>query len=894
MKYFCSNPRCNRHKKQPFKTQRALALHTAQSFACCNNVCRNQMQSQETSNRQKIVLQVHDIAHSSNTNPTLINQENIDKNTENDSVNFDIIAADNFEFENHLSISNDEKWTIMLLKILDDMNAPDYAFSQIISWACDARINGFTFQPPAGLKRKHNIAYLRQKIFQSDKLLPKIETVMLPHGPPSEVVTFDFVSQLLALLQNKSLMTADNLAIDINRPLQPFKSKDGCLGEPLSGSVYKAAYPKFVNDPTKDFFVPIIQWIDRTHITGNERFSLKPYMFTPAIFKEECRRRIEFWGYHGFIPKRKDTQAETRLRQTGDNLRNYHAELKAVLSSLQTAAFHLKNVVLPIGPGPNPQMIVNIIPCILCIIQDMQEGDMLCGRYGPHTPEIQRHCRACDIDYDNLDNPQIICKPLFASTMHCIALSGNNHIQKRWSQHQVDNAFIHMPLADPQYGIFGATPVDTMHAFRKGIIESTTCYIIDQLSIGQKAMLDHMALDFQKTHAQSCKNEFPMLSLSSSLTGLSKISASERVGFLFLLVILANIDRGSAIFEAAFSLKQSRKTVQDIIEVLEAMLTFDAWLNQDKYWLLSQTAKSRESAQRSIQTLLHLCKDCFPSHKWSFPKFHEMLHIIRDMERFGATKNFSAQRPESLLIKAAKQPGRRAKKQATGALYDAKAAARVVDSFFINKFYQQCTVNGDSGDEEHVDNGKNQDNSDSITNSTGRGTFGIVQFNTNTNSYNIEWRTKTNTEDMKIPRLLMQFVVTNFGNSVTVCTEFRRDTLILRCHPKFQSHLPKYDWMCVRFETGVFPCRLALVVVRTCEITNTTDYHLIVQSTTSKTDHPHHNGSVLFTEWNWSPEYYCILPENIVSSCFVIMNKDDPSRVLQTLPYSDWAGQFTT
>jgi hypothetical protein len=41
-------------------------------------------------------------------------------------------------------------------------------------------------------------------------------------------------------------------------------------------------------------------------------------------------------------------------------------------------------------------------------------------------------------------------------------------------------------------------------------------------------------------------------------------------------------------------------------------------------------------------------------------KVYELLHIVDDMTRFGATTNFCAQRPESLLIPVAKQPGRRA------------------------------------------------------------------------------------------------------------------------------------------------------------------------------------------------------------------------------------------
>ena len=70
---------------------------------------------------------------------------------------------------------------------------------------------------------------------------------------------------------------------------------------------------------------------------------------------------------------------------------------------------------LPIGP--NGHMSVDVITCILFIIQDMQEGDMLCGRYGPHTPQVQRHSRACTVNFDNLDNLKGRCAYLLAPKM---------------------------------------------------------------------------------------------------------------------------------------------------------------------------------------------------------------------------------------------------------------------------------------------------------------------------------------------------------------------------------------------------------------------------------------------------------------------------------------------
>ena len=172
---------------------------------------------------------------------------------------------------------------------------------------------------------------------------------------------------------------AENLLIDMHNPLKPNESPNGRLGNALSGSVYRDAYRRMITDPTRQLFVPIIQWIDRTHITGNGWFLLKPYMFTPAIFKEECRRKIQAWEYPRFLPKTELSSSQNQSsRKQGDNVRNYHAQLYEVLRSFSTAGPQLWNVSLPIGP--NGRMQVDIITCILFVIQDMQEGDMLCGR----------------------------------------------------------------------------------------------------------------------------------------------------------------------------------------------------------------------------------------------------------------------------------------------------------------------------------------------------------------------------------------------------------------------------------------------------------------------------------------------------------------------------------
>ena len=146
---------------------------------------------------------------------------------------------------------------------------------------------------------------------------------------------------------------------------------------------------------------------------------------------------------------------------------------------------------------------MDIFLCIVYVIQDMQEGDSLCGCYGPqHTPQIQRHCRSCNVNYTQLDSPYFTCCSILAEPMAMIAASNDKTIRARWSQHVVLNAFQDVVLADHVRGIFGSTLFETMHAFRKGLIEHVTFLVLDNVPASRKDALDTLATLAVQFHQQ--------------------------------------------------------------------------------------------------------------------------------------------------------------------------------------------------------------------------------------------------------------------------------------------------------------------------------------------------------------------------------------------------------
>jgi hypothetical protein len=108
----------------------------------------------------------------------------------------------------------------------------------------------------------------------------------------------------------------------------------------------------------------------------------------------------------------------------------------------------------------------------------------------------------------------------------------------------LDNAFQHVEMADPDHGIFGATPVETLHAFRKRLVEMVSYAEIDNVPPSKKAALDRLALCFHKTHMHSFCRTFPSTIFCNRITNISKIMAAERLELVFLLVILGHYDEG--------------------------------------------------------------------------------------------------------------------------------------------------------------------------------------------------------------------------------------------------------------------------------------------------------------------------------------------------------------
>ena len=79
--------------------------------------------------------------------------------------------------------TNEQKCLIDLMKLVHDLNTPDYAFELILKWAQTAYMNGFNFRPSAsGMTRASNIDWMMKMPQNAAMRLPYVLSIPLEKG----------------------------------------------------------------------------------------------------------------------------------------------------------------------------------------------------------------------------------------------------------------------------------------------------------------------------------------------------------------------------------------------------------------------------------------------------------------------------------------------------------------------------------------------------------------------------------------------------------------------------------------------------------------------------------------------------------------------------------------
>ena len=779
-----------------------------------------------------------------------------------------------------------------------------------------------------------------------------------------DVVCFNTRNMILDLLSDGSIFDdIHNLVLNSKNPFLPYKNTDGVYDELLDGSWYRDTVQRlqtFPQDPFREdveFLLPLILYVDKTGTSINQRYPLEPFIFTSAIIKRRLRNQPTSWRPLGFIPDLETKSSAEKdfvnKKNRGATAQSYHLALEHLLQGLEEV--QNKGIVHWFRLGKHAKK-VRIRPEVACIINDGKSADMITLRCPSSHPSrrISRSCETkmyeCDqtrkeCDYVAINNeieelfrvvgmssaqvqndPKYVGedgKMMDASTAKGIV----EEAKKRLNQlhfHPVRLAFYARCIRfglDPR-NIWGANPIDLMHAFQSGILMYLVKMVLDKLSVEKRVRLDRLVHKLFHCLRTNEREDYPRLNFSKGFSKLTNLTSDEWAGKLFVLLVVLHTQEGKKIFQEAktfdssdvklpkdFSTdfkrditylqkeadaldlqlrpnakveevykiipkdveeqkaqekeaaeikkriaelmndddgkeEMSRKcSANDFTHLAESLLCFHAWYKLGVTAVDSEGNINATVIRDSVARMLAMVRWYCPRKKgngWKIQKFHDILHLALDIQRFGPAWNFDAGPMESGLKYWAKLPARTAQMRG----YNTFAKQVAWRTFEYQCFAKAIRLNGlsDPCRAKSKARGKNAKPEDSRKNAEEpglpvlKGTTYRVYADPLKGARNSQdgqqkgvsiyrpsgrVRQRKNQGSFVVSRVVENFlrfqpkgdandrlplIKENGFRYWELKTELslrlpREDTITtLRCHPNYRSDGPWYDWVIVHFD----------------------------------------------------------------------------------------------
>ena len=575
---------------------------------------------------------------SSDSNPFLeLNNMATDFEQSNfDSLNT-AVESDYIFHDGALAYTNARRVEIILMKLLTELEAPLWAFEEIMLWAHDAYQSGYKFNPHQ--KSYKSQINMLEKWVGMDHMRPQAVEISLPGERTDDritVTTFDFVSQFHSLLSDPVLNHASNLVVNENDPFTRYVSPDGSLSESLSGSWYQHAWEHMETNTLGDFMIPIILYIDKTQMSMSGKLSIFPVQMSLAIFTEETRRKAAAWRPLGYIANEDYYFSQAERNQNTADVKNerFHRQLEVILKSFKHAQEPgaLDNIKLQLGKHSK---IVNLYVPLQFIIGDVEGGDQLCSRQSYRGIECERLCRTCNVSTANAGRTDLICTRIEVAHVQQLVADQNLEALKKLAQRPLFNCLYSIDCGNDPYGVFSMIHTEGLHAIEVGLIPYILEIMLKEMEPRHHRRLDRLVKNFLKHPRQHGYKGFPRLIWQDGVTTITNLTGDLKVGKMFAICCVASTLEGEKFFTKVFA--EGAATWRKMLYVFQQILCYWAWLKQDKFWLANDIDACKQ-ATASIKKMMDQLQALWPRKtglEWNLTKLHEQFHIPEDIHRHG-------------------------------------------------------------------------------------------------------------------------------------------------------------------------------------------------------------------------------------------------------------------
>lgn len=599
-----------------------------------------------------------------------------------------------------------------------------------------------------------------------------------------------------------------------------------------------------------------------------------------------------------------------------------HRILECIIESFMAAQRPgaLANSTIRLG---REQKVVNLYVPLQFIIGDVEGGDQLCSRWNYRRESCKRLCRTCNVSTKNSMKTNIRCKRIEVAHIRGLYQRQDLLALKNLCQRPTFNAFYDIDCGKDPYGIFSMVHTEGLHALEIGIMKYMMEILMTEIPKSQHHALDGLVKKLNKSPHQHGYKVFPRCTWPDGVTGLAKLTGDQRVGKMFAILLVALTEDGKTFFTKY--LPGGRLTWRRMVYCFEQMLCYWAWLKQDHYWMAGDE-EACEAATKSIKIMAKQLQVLWPrlkGLKWALTKLHEMFHVPRDIQRNGKHYNVHSgpQEHNHLDVKAAALKTQRQKQK-----LDLQTGERIVDRLILQRAFDRVKETVWNMDQDLKDNMDVQDAAGVIINST-KGTIQMRQSRiTNKQSQippvsgTVKWKRSKKREitaSILSAKPLTGFLINQFFQQykeiivdetglesysfdLPCFTEYQRNGIVYRCHPKYRGERPYYDWCYVDWDNGDGTILKLLARIHLFIETPTGDIMAIVQSVDPKSQVDH---SVFATIWylehngpqtNLRPVFHMVEVECLGDHAMVIPYNSFGNKYLHIHDRSEWPEFFLT
>ena len=654
--------------------------------------------------------------------------------------------------------SKQDKLSLELANILKKGNIPLFVYGDIMRWCKKLQtLKKFDAVPLDKLVKRSAVKFGLERTF------PITRMIQLPSGNTIAITKFCFTSQLFSLLSDENLMKPENLVFG-NDPYKRFsdprRNKRHIYNDVETSDWFfntQESYCKSV----KDVLIPIIIFIDKTHVKGN---CTEPISFTLGIFKRNIRRKPIAWRNMGLIPGKlgelESDDINLRLKNVGKSrIKDWHAACEYIMSDFavvqkRSLLRQVESVIF--GKRCNIQL------PIMFLIGDIEGHDKTCTRKASHGALMNGVTHSCKVKRSICGNAGQSCtyflKDEIASLQtQTLDQSLDKETKKEaieklnefGFQHGVDNHFFKLDYGDSLGGLHTACTVCLMHTFKQRFPNDIIDILINTFgatwdTVGSHTMNRSIMRLIPYCMRQSDRT-FPKETSSfqhSFVNPKFTLTANEKYARLICFLWFGYTSAGRKFLNETRHKYYSKVHITSLMKLFEASISLYQFLSQDEikksdvkngrssivefqklYKSMSITrqdfldtrtkvGEKKSSVKEEVEERSTVNrsngrnkrKEKSSSNKkhdnvCQFPKFHYLNHVMDQIEMFGSSNNFNGDQCESNHKYISKATG--IKTQGRGDTFDMQTSQRFASQLILDKTLRHVGIVENDNKDQH-------------------------------------------------------------------------------------------------------------------------------------------------------------------------------------------------